>query len=272
MFNTNLWSGSSRGYPSSTDSSVRPKPVSKNHAAGTKVTDSPIEAVRSILRGFVDLFFPPTCIHCKATLTRLANNLSLCPNCYSQLILMSPEYPQTEVLERLDPCFVDQMWISYEFNEIIQTVIHYIKYMKMPNLGIKVGRLCAEVLRKNLESIAERFFLPIPLHPVRKSERGYNQSKFITNGIISAHFGTSIENVLIRNKNTISQTTLNREERQQNVCQAFQVRNGSDISWETIILVDDLITTGATINECARVLKENGAQRIIGMAVASPVN
>jgi competence protein ComFC len=236
------------------------------------VTNPPIEAVRLIFKGFIDLFFPPTCMHCNAILAQSANKLSLCPNCYSQLILMSSDYPKTEILERLDPCFVDQMWICYEFNEIIQSVIHCIKYAKMPNLGIRVGTLCAEGLSKNFEAVTKRYFLPVPLHPIRKSERGYNQSRFIADGLISVHHGILVENVLTRNKNTVSQTTLNREERKENVHRAFQIRNGSDISWKTIILVDDLITTGATMNECAKVLKENGAERIIGFAVASPVN
>ena len=237
------------------------------------MTNSPFETVRSIFTDFVDLFFPPVCLHCKTILPQSANKLSLCPNCFSQLILISSDYPKTEVLERLVPCFVDQMWIGYEFNEIIQSVIHCLKYKKMPNMGIRVGKLCAEALRKNFEPLMERCFLPVPLHPIRKSERGYNQSEFISNGLISIHHGLLIENVMIRNKNTISQTTLNRKERHENVHQAFQIGDETtDILGKTIILVDDLITTGATMNECARVLKENGADRIIAVAVASPVN
>jgi competence protein ComFC len=236
------------------------------------LTNPPLKTVQSIFSYFVDLVFPPACLHCQTIISEPANNLPLCSICYSQLVQMSPDYPKTQILERLKPSFVDQMWIAYEFNEIIQSVIHNIKYRKMPNMGIRIGELCAKVLRPPFDPIKERSFLPVPLHPIRQKERGYNQSKFITKGLINIHSGISSEHALIRNKNTISQTTLNREERQENVHQAFEVRNGVDISGKTIILVDDLITTGATMNECARVLKENGAKRIICVAVASPVN
>ena len=236
------------------------------------MTNSTLKTVQSILNNFVDLFFPPVCLHCQTILPESANYLSLCPNCYSQLILMSPDFPKTQIIKRLEPSFLDQMWIGYEFNEIIQSVIHFIKYRKMPNLGIRAGELCAKVLGTYFNALEDRYFLPVPLHPIRRKERGYNQSKFISEGIINIQGGILIEHVLTRNKNTISQTALNRQERQENVHQAFQIRNGVDISGKTIILVDDLITTGATMNECARVLKENGAKRIICVAVASPVN
>lgn len=185
---------------------------------------------------------------------------------------MRADQAETQILRRLESAFVDDMWIAYHFDEVIQSVIHCIKYRKMPNLGIRTGKLCAGVLNTNFDSIENKYFLPVPLHPIRQKERGYNQSKFISKGMISHLGGILFEDVLIREKNTASQTTLNREERRANVHQAFQIGAGVDIAGKTIVLVDDLITTGATMNECARVLKENGAGRIVGVAVASPVN
>ncbi len=142
----------------------------------------------------------------------------------------------------------------------------------MPNLGMKTGELTANVVGKYFEQVQDKNFLPVPLHPIRQKERGYNQSRFISKGIIRIHGGNLLELALIRRKNTVSQTNLDRQERQKNVHQAFHIRDGVEVSGKTIVLVDDVITTGATINECARVLKENGVEKVIALAVASPVD
>jgi len=199
------------------------------------------------------------------------NELLLCSNCSQKLALMPLDFPKINILDRLDQCSIDQIYIAYQFDDVIQSVIHSIKYSKMPQLGVTAGKYTARNLRLNLEQIQERIFLPVPLHPARQKERGYNQSQFIAKGIVQAAGGILLRHGLFRGRNTVSQTNLNRDERQRNVESAFHVKNAGDISGKTILLVDDLITTGATINECAKVLKEFGAQRVIGIAVASPV-
>lgn len=198
--------------------------------------------------------------------------MSLCQNCFSKLTIMSVDFPKSNILDRLKPNYISQIFIAYQFDEVIQSVIHHMKYQKKPNLGIVCGSHSSEILKEHFNHIQHKYYLPVPLHPIRQKERGYNQSEFICKGFIKNYHGALLNNVISRGKHTISQTNLNRKERQQNVHQAFHIKDGVDISGKTIILVDDLITTGATMNECARVLKENGAQGIIGVAVASPVN
>jgi ComF family protein len=172
----------------------------------------------------------------------------------------------------LNPAYLDQILIAYQFDEVIQSVIHNIKYHQKPNLGFKLGSVTATILSKYFNNIEDKYYLPIPLHPIREKERGYNQSEFISRGIMKIQDGKIVKNILIRNKNTTTQTNLNREERQENVHQAFSFKNEIDISGKSLILVDDLITTGATMNECSRVLMENGAGSVIGFAIASPAD
>ena len=184
---------------------------------------------------------------------------------------MPVDLPESNIIDRLDQCSIDKVYIAYQFEDVIQSIIHAIKYRKMTRLGIVTGRHSAEILKPYLEQTEEKIFIPVPLHPMRQKERGYNQSQFITEGIKKITGGRILKHCLTRSKNTVSQTSLNREERQLNIDRAFHVRNAKDISGKTILLVDDLITTGATINECAGLLKESGAKSVIGVAVASPV-
>jgi competence protein ComFC len=228
--------------------------------------------IKSILYQLLDLVFPPICLNCQKVLPSNTNELSLCQDCYSTITLMPADFPKSNILDRLSPSYLDYILIACQFDDAIQSVIHHIKYQRKPNLGIKCGINTALVLGRHISEIQDKYYLPVPLHIIRQKERGFNQSNFISMGIMKIYEGILMKDVLIREKNTISQTQLNREERQENINQAFRIRNTIDVSGKTIILVDDLITTGATMNECAKVLKTNGAKNVIGVAVASPVS
>lgn len=105
--------------------------------------------------------------------------------------------------------------------------------------------------------------IPIPIHRKRIINRGYNQSeliaKEISNKLENIKF---INNLLIKTKNNIAQSTLSKEERITNVKNIYKIRDNNLINGKNIILIDDIYTTGNTVNECCRILKENGAQEI----------
>ncbi|MFQ5583768.1 MAG: ComF family protein [Calditrichia bacterium] len=227
--------------------------------------------IRSLGTSVKDLFFPPLCLHCGTILQNTAAEHSLCDRCFGKLQPMPPEHGETEVLCRLDPCFIDRVLIAFQFNDVLQSVIHSVKYRRMPGLGFHLGSMAGKQLQKSLSALPERNFLPIPLHSIRRKEREFNQSSFISKGIISVVGGDLMEAVLKRNRYTRSQTRLNREERFSNVREAFLISTTEQLQGSSIIMVDDLITTGATMNECARILKENGVVQVTGLAVASPL-
>ena len=103
---------------------------------------------------------------------------------------------------------------------------------------------------------------PIPLHPVRLRERGYNQSALLSLGL-SRHYGVMhTENLLIRQKCTQTQTELGAKQRWTNIQGAFRIKNPSDVAGKTVVLIDDLYTTGATVNSAAEALKAAGAARV----------
>ncbi|MCJ7508243.1 MAG: hypothetical protein MUO85_05870 [candidate division Zixibacteria bacterium] len=112
------------------------------------------------------------------------------------------------------------------------------------------------------------FLIPVPLHPSRKRKRGFNQSEILALEISQKLSLPTLKDVLKRKKRTKDQTTLNAKEREENVKGAFSIRDEDKILDKQIILVDDVMTTGATLKECARTLVEAGAREIVGLTVA----
>jgi len=220
---------------------------------------------------FQDLFFPPVCLYCQRIIEPPGDIPILCHQCLRSLHPLPAEFPQVHILNRLHPCYINELWIAFEFNEVIRLLLHGIKYQKMPRLGIRIGGYASENFRNKLAAVGDSLVLPVPLHKVRRKEREYNQSSYIARGIFEEHGANVVENLLIRKRYTSSQTKLNRMKRKLNVKDAFSLSDKSVVKDNIVVLVDDVVTTGATMNECARLLKENGASKIIGVALATPV-
>lgn len=112
------------------------------------------------------------------------------------------------------------------------------------------------------------FIVPVPMHFSRMTQRGYNQTEVLAS-VLSRKLGITYMEALVRNIDTIPQTSLRRKKRLQNVRGAFSLRDGIDIKERTAWLVDDVVTTGATLDECAAVLKYNGASNIYAICLAA---
>ena len=110
--------------------------------------------------------------------------------------------------------------------------------------------------------------IPIPLHHLKKAERGFNQSYYIAKGISSQTSIAVKSNIIKRMRFTQSQTTMTLKEREENVEGAFKVRKTENVKGKSVLLVDDVMTTGATINECGKVLLEAGANKVYAVSVA----
>lgn len=154
----------------------------------------------------------------------------------------------------------------------MRAVIHHFKYRRMNYLALQIASFLKKFFSQELEAQKIDLAFPVPLHPAREKERGYNQSAYIARGLFDESKIPVAEEILIRIRQTESQTRLNREERRTNVSGAFQLLPVGNGAGKTVALVDDVITTGATMNECARVLKEGGTKRVIGVALSSPLD
>ncbi len=220
----------------------------------------------------LDVFYPPLCIACQQVVEADgALGKLVCSDCLAGLKSVAPEFVQEQLLARLEECHLDALYIAWEFDPVLQAIIHHFKYQKMPRLARKIGARARDVLaERGLEMRAEAV-LPVPLHQIREKERGYNQSVWVARGIFSESAGRVQKGILVRTRNTPSQTRLNREERRENVFQAFRVNRPEAVEGKRVALVDDVATTGATLNECARVLKAAGARQVVGVTLATPV-
>ena len=153
----------------------------------------------------------------------------------------------------------------------IMDAIHQIKYSGRTYLAESLGPLLIASARERFGETEGMLMMPVPLHPKRLRERGFNQSLVLAK-VISPALEVSLDFLSLRRvKYTLPQTGLKRDERRKNVKGAFGVDGGTDLKGKTVILMDDVATTGNTLNECARVLKKAGCERVYCLAVARAV-
>ena len=135
-----------------------------------------------------------------------------------------------------------------------QHLLHLLKYSGRRDIGVYLGKQLGHELAQVADYGNISAIVPVPLHPKKQQMRGYNQSQAIAEGI--AHYtGWRVEpNVLIRHRFTQTQTRKNHDERMLNVANAFAVQQGEQLRGQHILLVDDVITTGATLEHCAHTL------------------
>lgn len=222
---------------------------------------------KNIFNTFLDIILPRYCFNCENLI--LSEDNYFCSDCYSKLTFFDYGINHKEFKAEEKYCSeIDNFYSLFYFEpeSISQKIIHMIKYENKQKLGLFMGEKLGEALLKH--DIKADMIIPIPLHKSRKKERGYNQSEIISLGVASVLKIPVITKMLIREKNTISQTKLNRVERKQNVSGAFKITRDLDINNKTIFVLDDVITSGATISECSKLLKSKFNIKIISLSLA----
>jgi ComF family protein len=221
--------------------------------------------------GILQLLYPPLCLICQTPVQESYQRPDLCQTCLEELSPVDPDFIRKDILARLKPCFLDDLVVCFEFNSHLQTVIHQIKYGKFEKLGMYMGRLAASKLTAPVLFPNADIIIPVPLHPSRQKERGFNQSYSIACGFFNSRKRLILKGALSRLRPTRTQTELDRNERCKNVQEAFAAKKPEVVDGKEIVLVDDVVTTGATLNECAHVLKKNGAALVSAITLATPV-
>jgi ComF family protein len=155
---------------------------------------------------------------------------------------------------------------ALQFNEPTRALVHAFKYEKYLNIAPYFAEVMYRVYRKYPEYREAAFLVPVPIYKSRQRKRGFNQAE-----VLATHLGkicgTPVLNALVRTKNTESQTKLTREQRKENILGAFALAKGveGEVKGQAFILIDDVCTTSATLEECARVLKEAGAREVLAL-------
>lgn len=228
-----------------------------------------IKAIKSNSNAFMDYFLPRFCVSCSIKLN--LNEDTLCDECLSNI----SKAVEDRILFEYQKKFSDDKTITdffslfiFEKDRELQKAIHALKYEKKFRVGIFLGKLLAKGLKTSRSHWQFDTIIPIPLHQLKKAERGYNQAFYISNGINQILNKKVNIRTVKRIKYTQSQTTMNLIERKENISGAFEVKKTSAIKQKNILLIDDVITTGATITECGIQLLNAGANKIFAASVA----
>jgi len=155
--------------------------------------------------------------------------------------------------------YFDTAVAAYRSRGIVRQIIHTFKYGRQIYLRHLVARwLYAALDDERLSNRRFDIIIPVPLHPTRQRERGFNQASLLAE-LLSAEISIQSKPALERIRYTTTQTALDRAERMENLHKAFRLRKNADVRRLRVLLIDDVLTTGSTLSECARVLKRAGA-------------
>jgi ComF family protein len=217
---------------------------------------------------FIDFFLPRFCPGCNKKLS--PNEEPVCEECLSSLLIADEEKLSSEYEKNFGTSkIVDDYYAAYifEINKTLQHIIHALKYKKQFKLGIFLGKTIGKKVRTLNWQID--LIIPVPIHHLKKVERGFNQSDFLAKGLTKELDILNSSNTIKRIRHTESQTRLNMAERAKNISDAFKVRKPENIADKNILLVDDVCTTGATILECAKILKQSEAKKVFACTVGT---
>ena len=230
------------------------------------------ELIKQSLNQFVELIFPRNCVVCQQKL--IQNEQYLCLKC--RLHMPRTDHPKTtdNPMEQLfyGRVAIERACAFFEFKKgsPYQQILHELKYRGQKQLGEYVGKIFGANLQQDPLIVSADLICPVPLHPKKERKRGYNQSYHIALGL-SQSLNIPVDRTnLVRSSHTSTQTRKSRWERWQNVEGIFELQNPAKFNDKHIILVDDVVTTGATIEACATAIKSacNARISVLTLAIA----
>jgi len=204
----------------------------------------------------LDLFYPPACEGCGTLLSERSR--LLCLKCFQAL-------PRTDFFKGQYNPVEQHFWgrlpiekatafLHFRKQGITQKLLHLLKYEQRADVGFNLGKWCAIELDQKGFFEGIELILPVPIHPKKAKKRGYNQSRKLAAGLAAQLKIEVAENHLIKASPTVSQTTKSRSARYQNVSDSFALRQANELTRKHLLLLDDVITTGSTLEACGRLL------------------
>ena len=228
--------------------------------------------VKELLRGTRHLVLPGLCEGCRRPL--IARERVLCLPCCAALPQTGADFHHSgdnEVAQRLAGRIPFQNASAYGYFKaggLMQHLLHRLKYQGRKEVGIFLGMQAAYAIAATQLSTGPDLIVPVPLHPRKERQRGFNQSAVIAEGLSEILQKPLNTNVLLRKKNTDSQTTKSRDERVLNMREAFCVSHAAKIAGRHVLLIDDVLTTGATLEAAAGALLRAEGVRISVLVIA----
>ncbi|MBV9852891.1 MAG: ComF family protein [Armatimonadetes bacterium] len=231
-----------------------------------------------LLDPFLSLLYPPRCLLC-----RTLGAACLCDACARQIapvpeslcarcgLGLSPEGGGCHHCALRRPAF-DRARAMGAYEGVLRAAVHQFKYRDRPQMAEPLGLLLADHARAQSVALHDLRFdalLPVPMHPIRRRLRGYNQSERLAR-VLARDLGLPLEvKSLIRTRATRPQVGLTGDARRHNLRGAFAVPRPAKVAGRTLLLVDDVVTTGSTLSECAAILKAAGAKAVYALTLAA---
>jgi competence protein ComFC len=231
------------------------------------------------LRAITELIYPPACTACSVP---IAPNEYLCDACDDKILRIVPPFcatcsePFTGAMTEHFTCancshrkiHFEAAVAAYRSRGIVRRIVLDFKYGRQIYLRHLVGRwLCDAMRDERIRAYEFDVIVPVPLHAARERERGFNQAELLAD-ILSADMSILSMSILQRVVYTTTQTAFDRAERMKNLRNAFRLRKKAGVRGLRVLLVDDVLTTGSTLSECARILKGAGARSVHAVTAA----
>jgi ComF family protein len=236
--------------------------------------------VNGIVKALADVMFPPTCVSCHTVIGN--GDQPFCPSCLQEIrFIASPlcsccgmPFSHEKMMDHLcgecishKPAFSMARAVG-QYKTALLEAIHHFKYGGKTAVGESMGRMMAAFPFPAFDACDYSLIIPVPLHPKKLRERGFNQSVILAK-VLSRQYAILLDFLSLRRLYyTEPQVGLGSKERERNVRKAFAVDKPDKIKGAKIILVDDVYTTGSTLRECARCLMDAGAERVAALTLA----
>lgn len=241
---------------------------------------------KEMFSAFVDILFPPTCHICAKSLKeqKTAFDKNICLNCSREMALTSVascslcagKLETEKELQTLlcrpcakEPCGYEKLLACFIYQGPTKELIHTFKYGNRPYLAKTIARLMVSALSRDGQRLYGKMdaIVPVPLYPARLREREFNQSRLLAEEF-SAAFSAPVAPALKKLRPTPAQASLPSSARRKNVAGAFAISDKNAVLNKNILLIDDVVTTTATVREASLALKTAGAKRITVLAFA----
>ena len=217
-----------------------------------------------LIDDFLSLLFPRICYGCGSQLMR--NERLICTECYILIprtdFHLNPDNPVAKLF--WGRCKIERAaaFSYYTRDSRIRKLIHQLKYRGIKEVGPELGRIYGYTLKASVFLEGIDLIVPVPLHPSKKRKRGFNQCDLIAEGLSEATGIPLSTNLVVRVSRTKTQTQKSRYERWVNVKDIFKITDKDCLNDKHVLLIDDVITTGSTIESCANAILQGGNMKV----------
>lgn len=228
-----------------------------------------MKLIKQIFNDVFTIIYPNRCMGCDEILS-IGEGKWLCEKCMPQFEIK--EYKRCSICGRIiyhngkcrvcnsEKIYFDKGYSLFEYKNSVRNAVRQFKYKSMKSYGKYLGNLMSDYA-VSIISMKFDYVTAVPLHRKRLKSRGYNQAEILAK-TVAKELNAEYKDIIVRHINTKPQNNLGKAERQKNIKNAFSLNKDVSVKDKTILLIDDIFTTGSTINECSKVLKKNKAARV----------